>query len=64
MGGYIDDTSSTPFAGVTQSQGILSVALVLNTSRFDFKLFYQNNWFTNPVLGYVPEVGVGAAIRL
>jgi hypothetical protein len=64
VGGYIDDTSTTPFAGVTQSQGILNVALVLNFSRVDFRVFYQNNWFANPALGYVPEVGAGAAIRL
>jgi hypothetical protein len=64
VGGYIDDTTTSSFAGVTQSQGILSVALVLNTSRFDFKVFYTSNWFTNPALGYVPELGIGAAIRL
>jgi hypothetical protein len=40
------------------------VALVLNTNRFDFRVFYTNNWFSDSTLGYVPEVGVGAAIRL
>jgi hypothetical protein len=64
LGGYIDDTTTSAFEGVTQSQGILTIALVLNTSRCDFKIFYTNNWFANPALGYVPEVGLGAGIRL
>jgi len=64
LGGYIDDTTTSIFEGTTMSEGILTVALVLNTNRFDFRVFYTNNWFSDSTLGYVPEVGVGAAIRL
>ena len=64
LGGYIDDTSTSAFEGVTQSDGILTVAAVLNTHRFDVRIFYTNNWFNDPKLGYVPELGVGATIRL
>ncbi len=64
IGGYIDDTTTSVFEGSTLSVGILTVALVLNTNRFDFRIFYTNNWFSDSTLGYVPEVGVGAAIRL
>lgn len=63
-GGYLDDTYTPIYEGVTRSEALLSLAAIYNTSRFDVKLFYTNNWFSDPRLGYVPEVGAAVAVRL
>jgi hypothetical protein len=64
LGGYIQDTYTPAYEGVTQSEALLTVAAILNTNRFDVRVFYTSNWYADPRLGYVPELGAGAAIRL
>ncbi len=62
--GFLWDLATPPLATNTQSDGYFSVAAVYNSSRFDVRVFFQNNWFTNPALGDVPEVGASVAVRL
>jgi hypothetical protein len=62
--GYLEDTATPPYAGAPASDAYFSVAAIYNMSRFDVRLYYQANWFANPALGFVPEFGASAAVRL
>lgn len=63
-GGYNEDTSVPAYEGPTQSDGTLQVAAIFNSSRFDVRVYFQNNWFGTPAIGYVPELGASVAFRL
>ena len=63
-GGYLEDAYVAAPDGVTQSDAVLTVGAAYTSSRFDVRVFYTSNWFADPKLGYVPELGAGVALRL
>jgi hypothetical protein len=64
-GYWIQDVGREPFTSVTQTHYGLSVTAVLvPKSWLDLQALFRMNWYDGRSFGFVPQVGIGATIRL
>ena len=64
-GYWIQDVGRDPYTSYTQTHYGLSVTAVLvPKSWIDIQALFRANWYDGRSFGFVPQVGVGATIRL
>ena len=64
-GYWIQDVGRDPYTSYTQTHYGLSLAAVwVPKSWLDLQIFYRSNWYDGRSFGYVPQLGLGATIRL
>jgi hypothetical protein len=64
-GSWIQDVGHDPFIPNSQTHwGLSGVAVWVPKSWLDLQAFFTANWYDQNGLGFVPELGIGATIRL
>jgi hypothetical protein len=64
-GSVVDDIGHPFFTSTSQTHwGVSLAAVLVPKSWVDLQAYFKANWYAEGNLGFVPEVGLGATIRL
>lgn len=66
VGGFwIQDVGRDPYTSFTQTHyGLSAAVMLIPTNQIDVQAFFRANWYDDRSFGFVPQVGLGATIRL
>jgi len=64
-GFWIQDVGRDPYTAITQTHyGLSAAAMWIPNNQIDVQAFFRANWYDGRSFGFVPQVGLGATIRL